>query len=129
MTSASDGISTVLLTVAYDSGMDERVMETLAERGVAGWTKTFDAHGVGGAGRQTQLARFPWKRHSALAAGAGGGDAADRRRPARPAAHLSPQPRPDDVDDARAAALIGSVPAGGRQLPRPKACIRKKGPH
>ncbi len=50
---------TVLLTVAYDSGMDERIMETLQELGVTGWTKTFDAHGSGGAGYKLNSPVFP----------------------------------------------------------------------
>lgn len=50
---------TVLLTIAYDSGMDERIMETLREIGVTGWTKTFDAHGVGGAGAKLNSPVFP----------------------------------------------------------------------
>jgi hypothetical protein len=50
---------TVLLTIAYDSGMDERIMETLQEIGVTGWTKTFDAHGVGGAGPKLNSPVFP----------------------------------------------------------------------
>ncbi len=50
---------TVLLTIAYDSGMDERIMETLRETGVTEWTKTFDAHGVGGAGAKLNSPVFP----------------------------------------------------------------------
>ncbi|MCW3100348.1 MAG: hypothetical protein JWL77_5966 [Chthonomonadaceae bacterium] len=55
----SDEIPTVLLTIAYDSGMDERIMETLQERGVPGWTKTFDAHGAGGAEPKLNSPVFP----------------------------------------------------------------------
>lgn len=50
---------TVLLTIAYDSGMDERVMETLEAQGAVGWTKTFDAHGSGGAGPKLNSPIFP----------------------------------------------------------------------
>ena len=51
--------ATVLLTIAYDSGMDERLMETLREQGITGWTKTFDAHGSGGAGAKLDSPVFP----------------------------------------------------------------------
>ena len=51
--------ATVLLTIAYDSGMDERIMETLREAGITGWTKTFDAHGSGGAGAKLDSPVFP----------------------------------------------------------------------
>ena len=50
---------TVLLTIAYDSGMDERIMEALQEIGVTGWTKVFDAHGSGGAGPKLNSPIFP----------------------------------------------------------------------
>lgn len=50
---------TVLLTIAYDSGMDERIMETLQGLGVTGWTKIFDAHGAGGAGAKLNSPVFP----------------------------------------------------------------------
>jgi hypothetical protein len=49
----------ILLTVVYDSGMDERVMETITEIGVPGWTKTFGGHGFGGAGRKEDSPIFP----------------------------------------------------------------------
>ena len=52
-------VPTLLLTIAYDSGMDERIMETLQEVGVTGWTKTFDAHGAGGAGPKLNSPVFP----------------------------------------------------------------------
>ena len=110
---ASGGVSTVLLTVAYDSGMDERIMETLQEIGVSAgprlsmpmaWRRR----------AQTELACFPRKRHSALDAAAGSGNATDRRRPARPSTDLSPQPRNDDVDDAREVALSDRPPETGK---------------
>ncbi len=53
----------VLLTIAYDSGMDERIMETLQEIEVTGWTKTFDAHGCGGAGPKLNSPVFPGSVH------------------------------------------------------------------
>lgn len=59
MTMESGDGPTVLLTITYDSGMDERIMEALQERGVTGWTKTFDAHGVGGAGPKLNSPVFP----------------------------------------------------------------------
>lgn len=55
----NDATSTVLLTIAYDTGMDERLMETLQESGVTGWTKTFEAHGCGGAGPKLNSPVFP----------------------------------------------------------------------
>ena len=59
MTDESADTPRVLLTIAYDSGMDERIMETLQEIGVTGWTKTFDAHGSGGAGPKLNSPVFP----------------------------------------------------------------------
>ena len=49
----------ILLTVAYDSGIDERVTETLNTLGVPGWTKTFGAHGCGGVGRKLDNPIWP----------------------------------------------------------------------
>jgi hypothetical protein len=49
----------ILLTVVYDSGMDERVTETLTDLDVPGWTKMFSGHGFGGAGRKEGSPVFP----------------------------------------------------------------------
>lgn len=51
--------ATILLTVIYDSGMDERLTEALDELGVAGWTRTFGAHGRGGVGRKEDSPIWP----------------------------------------------------------------------
>ena len=59
MATESGDPPTVLLTIAYDSGMDERIMATLQEIGVTGWTKSFDAHGVGGTGAKWNSPVFP----------------------------------------------------------------------
>jgi len=59
MAMTSGDTPTVLLTIAYDSGMDERIMETLQEIGVMGWTKTAEAHGAGGAGPKLNSPIFP----------------------------------------------------------------------
>jgi hypothetical protein len=48
-----------LLTIVYDSGMDERVSAILTELGVTGWTKQFNAHGFGGAGLKLNSPIFP----------------------------------------------------------------------
>ncbi len=49
----------VLLTVVYDSGMDERVMETLEAAHVPGWTRFFGGHGFGGVGRKEDTPIWP----------------------------------------------------------------------
>ena len=41
-----------LLFVIYDSGIDEDVQQILDEQHLAGWTKLFDAHGLGGVGKK-----------------------------------------------------------------------------
>jgi hypothetical protein len=38
-----------LLTVIYDSGVEERLMELIAAQGLDGWTRFTGAHGYGGA--------------------------------------------------------------------------------
>ena len=48
-----------LLTIVYDSGMDERVMEALKTCGVSGWTKTFGGHGYGGQGLKVDTPVWP----------------------------------------------------------------------
>lgn len=51
--------TSVLLTVVYDSGMDERLTEIADGLGVEGWTKQFGAHGCGGTGRKLDSPIFP----------------------------------------------------------------------
>ena len=41
-----------LLTVVYDQGIDETLMEHLVELELSGWTKAFNCHGEGGTGRK-----------------------------------------------------------------------------
>lgn len=53
----------MLLTVVYDRGMDERVMQLLEDRGIEGWTKTFDAHGMGNTGRKVDTPIWPGALH------------------------------------------------------------------
>jgi hypothetical protein len=48
-----------LLTIVYDSGMDDRVMEVLKTEGVLGWTKTFGGHGYGGQGLKIDTPVWP----------------------------------------------------------------------
>lgn len=48
-----------LLTIAYDSGMDERLTEVLDTLELEGWTKTFGAHGFGGTGRKEDTPVWP----------------------------------------------------------------------
>jgi hypothetical protein len=43
----------------YDSGMDERVMEVLAEQGVSGWTKWFGGQGGGATGLKLDTPIWP----------------------------------------------------------------------
>ena len=47
------------LTVIYDSGIDESVMELLDGLNLAGFTKLFGAHGNGGTGRKLGSPIFP----------------------------------------------------------------------
>jgi hypothetical protein len=51
--------SQLLLTVVYDSGMDDRVSETLDRLRVAGWTKLFGGHGFGGSGYKQDSPVWP----------------------------------------------------------------------
>lgn len=48
-----------LLTIIYDSGIDESLTETLGSVGVRDYTKLFDAHGVGGRGKKFNTPVFP----------------------------------------------------------------------
>src|SRR5579871_40073 len=58
----------VLLTVIYDSGVDERVMALIAEHGVEGWTKLQGAQGYGGAGYKLDTPVWPGINHVLLLA-------------------------------------------------------------
>lgn len=49
----------VLLTVVYDSGMDERIEEKLNALQLSGWTKMFGGHGMGGVGRKEDTPVWP----------------------------------------------------------------------
>lgn len=48
-----------LLLIIYDSAIDESVTNILKESGVQGFTKLFDAHGMGGAGYKAGNPVFP----------------------------------------------------------------------
>jgi hypothetical protein len=54
-----DGEPRILLTVAHDSGMSERVIGVLDSLGLTGWTQMFGAHGLGGAGRKQDNPIWP----------------------------------------------------------------------
>jgi hypothetical protein len=49
----------VLLTVIYDSGLDERIQVILAELNVEGWTRIEGAHGYGGTGYRLDTPVWP----------------------------------------------------------------------
>ena len=49
----------VQVTVVYDTGMDDRVIEILDTLRVSGWTKVSEAQGFGGAGRKLNTPVFP----------------------------------------------------------------------
>ena len=48
-----------LLTVIYDAGVDESVMELMDGLNLPGYTKLFDAQGAGGTGRKLNSPVFP----------------------------------------------------------------------
>lgn len=48
-----------LLTVIYDAGVDESVMELVEGLNLPGYTRLSDAHGVGGSGRKLNNPVFP----------------------------------------------------------------------
>jgi len=48
-----------LLTVIYDAGVDESVMELMDGLNLSGYTKLFAAQGAGGTGRQLNNPVFP----------------------------------------------------------------------
>lgn len=47
------------LIVIYDSGIEADIAEVLEQPPVVGWTKLFDAHGVGGTGRKANDPAWP----------------------------------------------------------------------
>jgi len=49
----------ILLTVIYDDGIDERVMEAIAACDVSGWTKVHGVHGLGGKGKKLDTPVWP----------------------------------------------------------------------
>ena len=48
-----------LLTVIYDAAIDESLTELIDGLGLAGYTKLFDAHGLGGTGHKLNSPVFP----------------------------------------------------------------------
>jgi hypothetical protein len=47
------------LTVIYDAAIDESMMELMDGLNLPGFTKLFDAHGLGGTGRKLSSPVFP----------------------------------------------------------------------
>ena len=47
------------LTVIYDAAVDESITELIDGLGLAGYTKLFDAHGLGGTGHKLNTPVFP----------------------------------------------------------------------
>ncbi|MBI3945216.1 MAG: hypothetical protein HY321_04805 [Armatimonadetes bacterium] len=57
-----------LVTVIYDGGIDEAVMEQVDAMKLSGWTRFFDAHGFGGTGLKRGDQVFPGLNNILLAA-------------------------------------------------------------
>jgi hypothetical protein len=57
-----------LLTIIYDSAIDETIMELLGELGVQNYTKIFDSHGLGGRGLKENTPVWPGTNHLLLIA-------------------------------------------------------------
>jgi hypothetical protein len=57
-----------LLTLIYDSAIDETMMELMGELGVQGYTKIFDSQGLGGRGRKENTPVWPGTNHLLLIA-------------------------------------------------------------
>jgi hypothetical protein len=57
-----------LLTLIYDSAVDETMMDLVGELGVQGYTKIFDAHGLGGRGLKQNDPIHPGSNHLLLLA-------------------------------------------------------------
>ena len=49
----------ILVTVIYDGGIDEAVMDEVNAMGLEGWTRLFDAQGFGGTGLRRGDQIFP----------------------------------------------------------------------
>jgi hypothetical protein len=62
------GDTVKLLTIIYDSAIDETMMALLEELGVEGYTKSFDSHGHGGRGRKENTPVHPGTNHQLLIA-------------------------------------------------------------
>ena len=52
-----------LLTIIYDSGIDESMMELLEALGVRNWTRIPDLHGQGGRGPKQMTPVYPGSNH------------------------------------------------------------------
>lgn len=48
-----------LLIIIYDNGIEDDVTKVLDQPPITGWTKLFDAHGVGGRGRKANDPAWP----------------------------------------------------------------------
>ena len=57
-----------LLTIIYDSAIDETMTELLGELGVQAFTKIFDSHGLGGRGPKQNTPVWPSTNHLLLIA-------------------------------------------------------------
>lgn len=57
-----------LLTIIYDSAIDETMMGLLRELGVQGYTKIFNSHGLGGRGLKENTPIWPGTNHLLLIA-------------------------------------------------------------
>jgi hypothetical protein len=58
----------VLLTVIYDSGLDERIQALITDLNVEGWTRLEGAHGYGGTGYKLDTPVWPGTNHLLLLA-------------------------------------------------------------
>ncbi len=56
---AEGGERETLLTIIYENGVDERVMNLLADLSIEGWTKLSSAHGFGGTGYKLDSPIWP----------------------------------------------------------------------
>ena len=58
-----------LLSITYDSAIDSSVMRLLDDLNVKGYTKTFDAHGLGQSGLKVNTPVWPGTNHQILIGG------------------------------------------------------------